>query len=197
MAKITKKDVQPVISKLHLTLQWKKEVRRIVEKEMKDISNSFIKSFMDHPVTKEIKEGPNGSNISGTLGGYSNLFGFIGFYEGDNPILPLENLLKKYSIRIYSRRGNTTVNIEIPTLQDAYAISPMPWASGRSWARGIEVGISGLGRYLAIDAANSRSGEGIQTSKKVRGGTYTRRGYLSPLFKKYKNSIEKLKNQFK
>jgi hypothetical protein len=55
MAKITKKDVQPVISKLHLTLQWKKEVRRIVEKEMKDISNSFIKSFMGSPCHKRNK----------------------------------------------------------------------------------------------------------------------------------------------
>ena len=181
MAKITKKDVQPVISKLHLTLQWKKEVRRIVEKEMKDISNSFIKSFMDHPVTKEIKEGPNGSNISGTLGGYSNLFGFIGFHEGDSPIPPLENLFKKYSIRIYSRRGNTTVNIEIPTLQDAYSISPMPWASGRSWARGIEVGISGLGRYLAIDAKFKIRRRNTSVKKSKRGHVYKKRVFVSAI----------------
>ena len=81
--------------------------------------------------------------------------------------MPLENLLRKYAVKVYSRKGNTTVNIEVPTLQEAFAITPMPWASGRSWARGIEVGISGLGQYLAIEAASSRSGEGIQTKMQL------------------------------
>ena len=52
--KITKKDIEPTLSALHLTLQWKKEVKRVVEKEMKEISQSFLKAFMQHPVTKEI-----------------------------------------------------------------------------------------------------------------------------------------------
>ena len=100
-------------------------------------------------------------------------------------------------VKVYSRKGNTTVNIEVPTLQEAFAITPMPWASGRSWARGIEVGISGLGQYLAIEAASSRSGEGIQTKNAIRGARFTRTSYLSGLFRKYNDSIKKLKNQFR
>lgn len=195
--KITKKDIESTLSALHLTIQWKKEVKRVAEAEMKEISQAFLKAFMEHPVTKEILEGPDAANTSGTLGGYSNLYGFIGFYEGDNPILPLENLLKKYAVKVYSRKGSTTVNIEVPTLEEAFAITPMPWATGRSWARGIEVGISGLGQYLAIDAASSRSGEGIQAKNNLRGGSFTRTSYLSGLFRKYNDSIKKLKNQFR
>ena len=85
----------------------------------------------------------------------------------------------------------------MPTLEEAFAITPMPWATGRSWARGIEVGISGLGQYLAIDAASSRSGEGIQAKNNLRGGSFTRTSYLSGLFRKYNDSIKKLKNQFR
>ena len=49
--KITKKDIEPTLSALHLTLQWKKEVKKVAEQEMKEISKSFLKAFMEHPVT--------------------------------------------------------------------------------------------------------------------------------------------------
>lgn len=195
--KIIQKDLDSFIKNLHNTAEWKKEVKRVAEKEMASISKSFIDRFLNHPVTKELMEGPNGSNISGTLGGYSNLFGFIGFYEGENPIDPLLRLLEKYSVTVYGRRGSTVVSVQVPELKDAYQVTPMPWATGRSWARGIEVGISGLGQYLAIDAVNSRSGEGIQSGNQLRGGSFTRTSYLSGLFKTYNDSIKKLKNQFK
>ena len=48
-----------------------------------------------HPVTQEIESGPNGYNQSGTLGGYGNLFSYIGFEEGMSPTEPLRRVLKK------------------------------------------------------------------------------------------------------
>ena len=43
------------------------------------IKNRMIAEFLNHPVTVELKQGIDASNISGTLGGVTNLFSFIGF----------------------------------------------------------------------------------------------------------------------
>jgi len=53
----------------------------------------MISEFLNHPITVEIKTGPYAENISGTLNGYGNLFSFIGFSDGDDPINPIEGLL--------------------------------------------------------------------------------------------------------
>ena len=54
----------------------------------------FLREFLNHPVSKEISEGPEGANISGTLGGYGNLFSFIGFEEGRKPISEIEDVME-------------------------------------------------------------------------------------------------------
>ena len=63
-------------------------------KEIFDRSKKqMLDDFIDHPVSKEILAGPDSSNISGTIIGGGNLFSFIGFHAGDNPIRNLYNLL--------------------------------------------------------------------------------------------------------
>ena len=61
-----------------LERQAPKELRRSFEKDFKkkfkDIKDEMIKEFMSDPVTVEILDGPSATNISGTLGGISNLF---------------------------------------------------------------------------------------------------------------------------
>ena len=49
----------------------------------------------------------------------------------------------------------------------------MPWAKGRSWVRGVEYGMSGIGQYMYSnkDFSQSRSGSAIQNKGKLRGGT--------------------------
>ena len=72
----------------------------------------------------------------------------------------------------------------------------MPWATGRSWAKGIESGISGLGYYLKVSRDGSRSGLGIQSSKKVRAGgvRFKNTQYISALIKQYKKEFQNLKS---
>ena len=73
----------------------------------------------------------------------------------------------------------------------------MPWATGRSWARGIERGISGLGKYLVKDTrvARSRSGTAIQTKSKVRNGKFSNTSYLSMLLNNYYKDIKNLEKK--
>ena len=67
----------------------------------------------------------------------------------------------------------------------------MPWATGRSWAQGIERGISGLG-FLLRKNNRGRSGAAIQSRVKVRGGRFRNTVYISAFIKKYKKRFEEL-----
>ena len=183
-----------------LERQAPKELRRSFEKDFKkkfkDIKDEMIKEFMSDPVTVEILDGPSATNISGTLGGISNLFAFIGFNSGDKPIAPilqsLENIQFTYNKEIRKKGIGVEFDVSLPTAQDIFAITPLPWAIGRSWAEGIERGLSGLGFLLRKDGG--RSGAAVQSRvNKVRRGRFQNRPYISALIKKYKKRFEQLK----
>ena len=187
-------DVQQALQR-----QAPKELRRDFEKETKDkfkkIKNELIKEFLSDPVTIEILQGSSGTNISGTLGGVSNLFAFIGFNSGEQPISPilqsLENIQITYNKEIRKRGIGVEFDVSMPTAQDIFAITPLPWASGRSWAEGIERGLSGLGYLLRKDGG--RSGAAVQSRvNKIRSGRFQNRPYISALIKKYTKRFEDL-----
>jgi len=156
----------------------------------------MIKEFLSHPVTVEIMAGPSSSNISGTLGGVSNLFAFIGFDQGDQPISPILTLLEGvdliYNKEIRNKGIGVSFTASLPDAETIFTVTPLPWATGRSWAEGIERGLSGLG-YL-IRKSGGRSGAAVQSRvNKVRGGRFQNQAYISSLIKKYKKRFEELK----
>jgi hypothetical protein len=186
-------DVQSLIDS-----QSSKLLRDGFEKALQEkfniLKDKMIDEFLNHPVTQEIMAGPLASNSSGSLNGYGNLFSFIGFEDSDEPIKPilekLQSINFKYSGEIPS--GNK-FEISIPNPKEIFEITPMPWASGRSWAQGIESGISGLGYYLNLKSKNSRSGEGVQTSVKANARRFKNQQYISFLINKYQNLFAQIK----
>lgn len=175
----------------------KNNFKKEVDKKFKKIKNEMIKEFLQLPVTQELLQGPDGLNISGTLGGVTNLFAFIGFDKGDQPVTPIMQLLEKTSIQ-YGKElkqiNNIGIsyNVNLPTAEQIFAITPMPWAVGRSWAKGIETGISGLG-YLLRKNSKGRSGAAIQSRVKVRAGRFKNTAYISAFINKYKKKFKELK----
>ena len=183
-----------------LKRQAPKALRRGFEKDInkkfKDLKNEMIKEFLTDSVTIELLEGAGASNISGTLGGISNLFAFIGFNSGEQPISPILNMLEGtqiiYKQEIKQRGIGVEFEVSLPTAEDIFMVTPLPWASGRSWAEGIERGLSGLG-YL-LRKSDGRSGAAIQSRvKKVRSGRFQNRPYISSLIKRYRKRFENLK----
>jgi len=163
----------------------KRVVESLVAKEVgdraKSSKNELINLFENHPVTKEIQSGPNGINSSGTLSGRGgNLFSFIGFYSGDDPIGKIRALFNK-GTKAKARslgRGKYSVSIDgIPSKESIIEASPMPWASGLSWAEGIEEGIIGLGSYLPLQEKGRSSG-GIQIKGKSQAGNFQTTKYI-------------------
>ena len=175
--------------------EYQNEIKRVIDQEFNKIKNEFIDEFMNHPITQEIQGGISATNSSNTLGGITNLYSFIGFDEGTDPIRPIEELLKKSNYRILfnNRSVEATVIFDIPTAAQIFEITPMPWATGRSWARGIETGISGLGYYLK-KTKNSRSGLGVQsTNQQIRSGVMFKNSkYISDLINRFNKELKQL-----
>lgn len=188
----------PSNSKDYLTrsaaIALKREVFSLLEDRFEEVKKEMVEEFLNHPVTKEIMLGPNvKDNPSGLLGGYGGLFSFIGFVNGDDPITPIIEMLKSSSLEI----GRPTIDgmeykVKMPSAAEIFKATPMPWASGRSWAKGIESGISGLGYYLNTHSEASLSKEGLQISVKLRGGSFKKTKYISDLINRYSKRFQKL-----
>lgn len=185
----------------NLRKQASKKIKNPVTKELRKkfnkIKKEMIKEFMSLPVTQEILQGPDGSNISGTLDGVSNLFAFIGFNKGQQPILPILEALENTNIQYRKplkkgQKVGAVYTVTLPTAEEIFSITPLPWATGRSWAQGIERGLSGLG-YLLRKNNKGRSGSAIQSSVKVRGGRFKNTAYISAFITKYSKRFKELK----
>lgn len=188
-------DVQNAL-KRQLPKAVRRDFEKEVRKEFKKIKDEMLKEFLTDSVTLELLEGAGATNISGTLGGVSNLFAFIGFDLGEQPITPILQLLEGTQINYKQELRKTEIGVEfdvsLPTAQDIFAVTPLPWASGRSWAEGIERGLSGLG-YL-LRKSGGRSGAAVQSRvNKVRSGRFQNRPYISALIRKYRKRFEDLK----
>ncbi len=181
-----------------------KEVHQTVYRRSKEIfdrsKREMLRDFLGHPVTKEIKEGPEAANLSNTIVGPGNLYSFIGFENGANPISAVYNLLN-FGTNLVGKRprivGKTKeriylgFKIDMPSREALAKASPMPWEPG-SWLFKVEVGMSGLGYYIYEKyIKGSRSGTGIQADGKVRTGLFRRTQYMSAILNKFKRNFTK------
>jgi len=168
-----------------------------LKKRFEELKKEMINEFLLHPVTKEILSGPGAPNISGTLRGYGNLFSFIGFNKGDKPISPIIKLLEQTVMNISraNPRGVINLNITIPSNRDIFAVTPMPWATGLSWAQRIEQGMPGFGEYLNKSSSSSRSSTGLQTQNDIRSGGFSNTPYVSSFIKKWQDIFTNIHKQ--
>jgi hypothetical protein len=165
----------------------KKMVRDIVQEEVEKEKALFQQDFESHPVTQELDGGEDASNISGTLGGYGNLFSFLGFNQGANPTAPVKFLIQRITLdrNIQATGNGFRVKVNVPSKDDFGAVSRLPFEGGRSWLLDIERGISGLGAYLYGRFAGSRSGTGIQSKYKYSNKRFQNVKYFSGMYTKF------------
>lgn len=161
----------------------------------------LIGEFQNHPVTQELENGPESENLSNTLP-EGNLFSFIGFTKGENPLSKLYDLI--FGIKLNKNLKTKTIinnkviysfKIETPTEKQIEDATPMPnrWSSG-SWAKKIEENISGLEYYLygfGRKFRTSFSGTGLQIKNKLRPNQFKGVKYLSEIFNNFRQNINK------
>ncbi len=194
-AKINMRSINQLVSK---SGAWKKQAQIKMTKIFAAEKIKLLAMFENHPVSEEISNGPDASNNSGTLSS-GNLFSFIGFQQGKNPVSEVSAFLAA-AIKLnktvktnVSGKNKVTVShtIKLPNSQTLQAISPMPWESGKSWVTSIESGISGFSNYMDKLSKKSRSGRGIQVKGKVRSAQYQPTPYLTPLIANFIRELKK------
>ena len=190
-----------IFSKVRKSPAMRRRALQEAQKLFSRKKKEFLSEFEGHPITQEIEAGATASNISGTLGGYGNLFSFIGFDL--NPIEQLRGFLRKsfnikYSGRslVRGQSGKLTLKYRVtyPSMQELASITRMPWEGG-SWLVNVERGISGFSSYM-YDRFDGRSGQGFQAKaagmgsrgpQKIRGGAYRPTSYMSPILVRFKS----------
>ena len=197
-----------ITKKIKASPRTLKEAKKTAKKVLDEEKAKLLSEFNNHPVTQEIEMGPLAPNISNTLNGYGNLFTFIGFNKGHDPIetvrLMLSQLvrLKKVSINQGSA-PRIEIQYQAPTNNDFKVATPLPWESGRSWVIGIETGISGFGSYMYEKTyKGSRSGMGFQAKSgpklsfpmQIRSGRFKNVKYMSNMLR---NFYKKLRERTK
>lgn len=205
LAKVLKVDYAAIKKKAEssrgLVLKgWAIAEKQVISK-VNRVRNRFFKEFRSHKVTQEIAEGNEAANISGTLGGYGNLYSFIGFDESnENPILALEDYLQA-SIEVKREKysnGQWRFRVTLPTLNQIEALTPMkPWSS-ESWVTAVESYIPNIAHYMHKEASASRSGMGIQIKGSIKnrpsGGSvvFHPTPYLTPLLENLRANLQNL-----
>jgi len=177
-------------------------VDRIFKRRVIGLKGAALADFDRHPVTKELKQGPSGINISNTLNGEGNLFSFIGFYSNENPTGLVREALKSYLNVVGTQRkfrGRQGVkfyrySLSFPTLGSFDGVAQMPWENGSSWVTGVEKGISGFSNYMYLNHGEgkdfrdkSRSGTGIQSKREINVGAFSPTKYISEILNKFRS----------
>lgn len=176
-----------------------KRVQTIAQSKFAAAHDILMEEFENHPVTKEIEGGIDSPNLSNTLPGIpdANLFSFIGFQDGTDPIDPIREILRddikmaKSGKQVNSTSIEYRFSLRIPR-QALKQASLMEWDSGQSWIDGVENGISGFSYYIAKKLGNppSRSLGGVQIKgHPIRSGTFKKTSYLSGLFANLKRNF--------
>lgn len=160
-------------------------VRTSTSRKILSLKNEMIADFLNHPVTKEILAGPKAQS---RIMEYGNLYSFLGLDANEDHIGKIVNVLQEKTgvsgYRINNRRIYFDLNF--PTSQDVFAVTPLPWtksfSGNRSWAQSIEQGVSGVGYYLYFPSKyikTARSKRGIQIKKRIRSGKFQNIKYIS------------------
>ena len=131
------------------------------------------------------------------------MFSFIGFSAGSNPTAIVRSFLESIKLkskapRIRQKGSRATFEYDIQGGQKEELFDltkdDVGWM-GKSWIKGVESGLSGLGAYIYwkknMGFPPSRSGAGVQSNTKLRGGSYRPTKYIGSLLDKFMKRLRK------
>lgn len=169
------------------------EFKYRVETAVDIAQERMLEVFDSHPANLELKSGAIGR--SDFIQGRGDLFSFIGFPVGVNPVGELRKVFEKrikVKIKKYFKNGDIQFEVYYPNPAAIIAASQMPWATGLSWAEGMEEGIPGISQYLAVSGFG-RSQGGVQLHGETEmAKSFISSPYLGLFFATFSNSLKSI-----
>ncbi len=181
-------DYRVLANKIATSPRGAKTIDTFTNQKFQKAKDKLLDDFVTHPITREISEGSQNPsadiNHSGLLGGYGNLFSFLGLRqsEGDPTqkvfsILDSDTTLTKTQTTATATGNKPRINITYKMRINRTKLveaTTLVWETGNSWLYQLEKGISGFGNYVrkAFNSPPSYSGGGLQTKT-----TFTHRDY--------------------
>ena len=166
------------------------------KKKAEGLQNSALKQLNEHEVTKELEKGPS-SGGSRLLGGRGNFFGFLGFFQGQQPVAIIRDVFEQ-SIKVRNTKGKLKkvsktslsweFDVDIPSPMDVYKETPLEWSS-RSWVRGVEKGITNATKTIFLDSDRSRSGVALQTTRNIGFINFRPTPYITEILERLKKQL--------
>jgi hypothetical protein len=184
---------QSINKRVNNSKAFDKAAMNAAQKRLDKAKAELLAQYNEHPVTRELEGGETENNLSGSLGGYGNLFSFMGFSRGSNPAKAVGNFLKSFiSLKRRSKkRGNTReYRVKIPSMED-FDFAQMPWEQGNSWVRAVEIGVTNFSYYMDKASKASRSGEGIQINNKLRGRGSSGVPYMTEMLNQFRKKLSR------
>lgn len=189
-----------ILKKINKSSSFNRKVDNAVQLKFDKIKESALKEFDAHPITEEIQAGPTAENTSNTLGGYGNLFSFIGFSRASNPIGSLRSVIDKtISIKLVKgsqndgkRKVKYKLKVSLPSNDDISSASPMPWEGG-SWVEGVENGMSNFSFYMYKRFGDGRSGYGFQADHELRRAIFSPKAYITEILNNFRFNLKGIK----
>lgn len=157
--------------------------------------------YETHPVTLELRAGADSDKPStyinyGGSRGQGNLFTFLGFYAGSDPLSSLDNMMYRKIIVPSSSPKKLAYNftIRIPTIEEAEdRTQNLPWTDA-SWVQLIEGGLpNNIMHYVVFPEGSnsSRSTKALQIEGMDLSSDFGPVSYISELVNKFNEELSK------
>ena len=167
------------------------------KKKAERLQSEALKELDTHVVTQELEKGPSGGG-SALLGGRGNFFGFLGFREGDQPVMVIRDSFRN-SIKVRNTKGKLKklsptsflweFIVDIPSSVDIEKETKTLIWSSRSWVRGVEKGITNAANTIFVDSENSRSGVALQTTRNIGFINFRPTPYVTEILDKLRKQL--------
>lgn len=170
-----------------LAKAWKKDglprAKRAASKRFDKAKQFILDEVEKHDICQELRSFTKPSKF--LKSDSSTLFGFMGFYDGSDPVTDLleyldQNITQKTSVRIAQLVFISSLSI--PTKKDMAKEKSLSldWISGASWPELIERGVPGLRYFLGLDG-KGRSDLGLQAKNREGQLQQVRKADMKPV----------------
>lgn len=170
---------------------FRKLVNKVAEDTLKEKLGTLTQQIENHPVSKELRAGVTASNTSGTLGGYGNLYTFLGGFEGDVVSRIVSNILVKAQLgreRVYNNEARKEIlftkelNVPLESIDETLTFE------NRGVIDAVENGVGNFSHfvYSRKRLKESRTGHGLQSEKSVRTQQFVPTEWIGSLLRQLK-----------